>query len=173
MTSGDGSSLKNKEILSESLKVGDIIELHNDEMVPADVVIISTEDPLGQCYISTQTLDGEQNLKPKLAPAITQAKTKELIGSSKVTVKFNQPEKDIYKFVGELQDGSATNELELKQFIPRGSVLKYSHETQAVVVYTGVETKLVLNQGKYSTKVSKIMFKLNLYMVINICTMFL
>ena len=43
----------NKEILSETLKVGDIIELNNDEMVPADVVIISTEDPLGQCYIST------------------------------------------------------------------------------------------------------------------------
>jgi phospholipid-transporting ATPase len=52
-------------------------------------------------------------------------------------------------------------------------VLKYSQETQAVVVYTGVETKLVLNQGKYSTKVSRIMFKLNTYMVINICTMFL
>jgi magnesium-transporting ATPase (P-type) len=68
--------------------------------------------------------------------------------------------------------GDITNELELKQFIPRGSVLKYSQETQAIVVYTGIETKLVLNQGKYSTKVSHIMYKLNTYMLINICTMF-
>lgn len=117
-------------------------------------------------------MDGEANLKPKLAPAITQKKTSNLIGSSNVNIKFNQPEKDIYKFVGEIKDGNNTNELELKQFIPRGSVLKYSQETQAVVVYTGVETKLVLNQGKYSTKVSHIMFKLNSYMIINIITMF-
>ena len=44
-----------------------------------------------------------------------------------------------------MTSGDITNELELKQFIPRGSVLKYSQETQAIVVYTGVETKLVLN----------------------------
>ena len=96
-------------------------------------------------------------------------KTRQLISSA---LKFNQPNKDIYNFVGELKQGSETNELELKQFIPRGSVLKYSQDTQAVVVYTGVETKLVLNQGKYKSKVSHIQYQLNTYMVINIVTMF-
>ena len=40
-------------------------------------------------------------------------------------------------------------------------------------MYTGVETKLVQNQGKYSTKVSQLQYKINVYMVINITTMFL
>ena len=96
-------------------------------MVPADVVIISTGDALGQCYISTQTLDGEINLKPKLAPSITQKKQELLLNRSEnITMTCNEPEKDIYKFNGVLSDGKHTNELELKQFIPRGAVLKYS-----------------------------------------------
>ena len=61
--------------MSESLKVGDVIQLNNNQMVPADVVLLSTDDSLGQCYISTETLDGEMNLKPKFAPKITQTKT--------------------------------------------------------------------------------------------------
>lgn len=84
----DGSTCKNKQILSESLKVGDVIQLKNNEMVPADVVLLSTDDPLGQCFISTETLDGEMNLKPKFAPALTQSKMNELIGAQNVKVKI-------------------------------------------------------------------------------------
>jgi magnesium-transporting ATPase (P-type) len=56
------------------LLVGDMIMLENDNVVAADCVVLSTDDALGQCYISTSNLDGEKNLKPKLAPAVTQAK---------------------------------------------------------------------------------------------------
>ena len=45
-----------------------------------------------------------------------------------------------------------TNDLELKNFIPKGAVLKHSEEVYAVVLYTGMDTKLVLNQGKYKFK---------------------
>ena len=31
--------------------------------VPADIVIVSTSDPDGACYIETKNLDGETNLK--------------------------------------------------------------------------------------------------------------
>lgn len=57
-------------------------------MVPADVVLLSTEDPLGQCYISTETLDGEMNLKQKFAPNLTQSKTNELIGTENFKLKI-------------------------------------------------------------------------------------
>ena len=45
--------------------------LKNNGLVPADCLVLSTSDPLGQCYINTETLDGERNLKPKLAPQLT------------------------------------------------------------------------------------------------------
>jgi len=47
--------------------VGDIIELTDNQMVPADCILLSTEDSKGQCFINTVSLDGEKNLKPKIA----------------------------------------------------------------------------------------------------------
>jgi hypothetical protein len=41
-------------------------------MIQADCLVLSTSDPNGMCYISTETLDGERNYKPKFAPLITQ-----------------------------------------------------------------------------------------------------
>lgn len=36
-------------------------------------------------------------------------------------------------------------EMDLKNFIPRGSILKYSEEVYAAVVYTGLDTKIIMN----------------------------
>ena len=58
---------------------------------------------------------------------------------------FGKPIKDIYKFVGQCE----SQELELKQFMPRGSFIKNSAGVYCMVAYTGVDTKLVLNQGEY------------------------
>ena len=43
------------------------------------------------------------------------------------------------------QDLDEINTVSLKQFIPRGAYLKDSGEIMAIVVYTGKDTKLVLN----------------------------
>jgi phospholipid-transporting ATPase len=47
--------------------VGDIIKVNEDEMIPADIVILHTSDPKGCCYVETKNLDGETNLKMKNA----------------------------------------------------------------------------------------------------------
>ena len=38
---------QNEKVLSMELLVGDIILVQNDEMLPADCVLVSTDDPLG------------------------------------------------------------------------------------------------------------------------------
>jgi phospholipid-translocating ATPase len=83
------------------------------------------------------------------------------------------PTKDIYQFVGILKNESESksNELDLKQFIPRGCILKNSTKTYAMVIYTGTDTKLALNQGKYISKISNISWQLNIYFAINIAVM--
>lgn len=63
-----GAIIKEVNEKAANLRVGDIIMLQNECKIPADCVLLSTDDPLGQCYISTSNLDGERNLKPKLAP---------------------------------------------------------------------------------------------------------
>jgi hypothetical protein len=64
-------------------------------------VVLSTDDPLGQCYISTSNLDGERNLKPKLAPSLTQGKVGEAF-----SLEYTGPNKDIYNFEGVLKYGA-------------------------------------------------------------------
>jgi magnesium-transporting ATPase (P-type) len=131
-----------KLVLSASLKVGDVIALDNEETALADLILLSTEDPLGQCYISSSTLDGEKNLKPKLAPKLTQGKL-----DTNFQIDYDLPNKNIFSFNGILRAGDSSCELSLKQFIPRGSIVKNSSKIYGMVVYAGMETKLALNQG--------------------------
>lgn len=54
--------------LWKDLKVGDIVHLSCDEMIPADILLLRTSDPQGICYIDTRNLDGEANLKQREVP---------------------------------------------------------------------------------------------------------
>lgn len=49
------------------IKVGDILKIQDYEEVPADCVLIKTESEKGEAFVKTSQLDGERNLKPKLA----------------------------------------------------------------------------------------------------------
>lgn len=63
----DRSDWRQLEVVrSEHLKVGDILELSDDSIVPTDCLLLSTEDARGECFVQTSQLDGERNLKPKL-----------------------------------------------------------------------------------------------------------
>ena len=47
--------------------VGDVVRIEGEEYFPADLVVLSSSNRDGTCFIMTSSLDGEKNLKPKLA----------------------------------------------------------------------------------------------------------
>ena len=51
----------------KEIRVGDIVKCLNNEFFPADLVILNSSGRKGICYIETKNLDGETNLKHKLA----------------------------------------------------------------------------------------------------------
>ncbi|KAI8850390.1 hypothetical protein BC829DRAFT_389315 [Chytridium lagenaria] len=61
-----------QELLWKDLKVGDIILVQEHDIVPADIVVLFSSHQNGSCYIETSNLDGESNLKQKLALPATQ-----------------------------------------------------------------------------------------------------
>ena len=62
------------KVKSGELQIGEIIEVKQDGIFPADLMLIDSNLPDGICYIETGTLDGEKTLKIKSAPNFTKGK---------------------------------------------------------------------------------------------------
>jgi len=48
------------------IKCGDILKIVDGEQVPADCILLKTNNERAECFVKTSQLDGERNLKPKL-----------------------------------------------------------------------------------------------------------
>ena len=42
----------------KDIQVGDLVRLDSDDFIPVDMVLISSSEPEGLCYIETSNLDG-------------------------------------------------------------------------------------------------------------------
>ena len=52
------ADLGTRRVRSSQIKVGDILKLRDGERVPADLVLLSSSNERGNCYITTANLDG-------------------------------------------------------------------------------------------------------------------
>jgi phospholipid-transporting ATPase len=82
--------------------VGDIIIVHKNHYIPADLLFLSAENDEGICYIETMQLDGETNLKIKKALDETKDMREETIGHFVGTVHCEPPNSRLYQFTGNL-----------------------------------------------------------------------
>lgn len=56
---------------SQDIRVGDIVRVNRDESFPCDLILISSSNSEGKCYMTTANLDGETNLKVYDCPRST------------------------------------------------------------------------------------------------------
>lgn len=61
-----------RSIPSSAIKVGDMVLLEKNQRVPADMVLLTTSEEEGTCFIRTDQLDGETDWKLKVAVGETQ-----------------------------------------------------------------------------------------------------
>lgn len=160
--------------LWKKLEVGDIVLLREDEQVPADIVVLSTSDADGLCYLETKNLDGETNLKVRKAiQATATLSSEEDIEKSSFVLDSEPPHQNLYIYNGVLRyTDAATREprreaVTINELLLRGCTVRNTAWIIGLVVFTGQDTKIYLNGGRTPSKQSKIAKETNFNVVVN------
>lgn len=160
--------------LWKKLEVGDIVLLRDNEQVPADIVVLSTSDPDGMCYLETKNLDGETNLKPrKSVRATTNITSEDDIEKSSFYLDSEPAHQNLYHYHGVLRyKDPATQEVKqepvtINELLLRGCAIRNTTWIIGLVVFTGADTKIMLNGGETPSKRSKIEKETNFNVIIN------
>ncbi|KAI8335810.1 hypothetical protein BC941DRAFT_64273 [Chlamydoabsidia padenii] len=214
-----------KRTLWQDLQVGDFVFLRDDDPVPADMVVLSTSEIDGLCYVETQNLDGETNLKIKHGlQATSDINRPEDCDGSSFYIESEPPHANLYSYNGVLKwkissmdqideededddedddssnknDGvslkppdnnySATSQQQQQSIndvshekteaitsssvLLRGCVLRNTDWVIGLVLFTGNETKIMLNSGKTPSKRSKMEKATNPHVIANFILLF-
>uniref|UniRef100_A0A8C6KCD1 Phospholipid-transporting ATPase n=1 Tax=Nothobranchius furzeri TaxID=105023 RepID=A0A8C6KCD1_NOTFU len=142
----------------EKVAVGEVVRAANGDHLPADLVILSSSEPQGMCYIETSNLDGETNLKIRQGLQVT-SDIKEIDNLMHLSgrMECESPNRHLYEFVGNIRlDGHSTVPLGPDQILLRGAQLRNTQWVHGVVVYTGHDTKLMQNSTRPPLKLSNV-----------------
>ncbi|KAK8579465.1 hypothetical protein V6N12_069790 [Hibiscus sabdariffa] len=172
----------------KKLQVGDIIRVKQDGFFPADILLLASTNADGVCYIETANLDGETNLKIRKALEKTwDYLTPEKACEFKGEVQCEQPNNSLYTFTGNLAIGNQTlplspNQILLRVFsehlfsiisnVVKGCSLKNTDFIVGSVIFTGHETKVMMNSMNVPSKRSTLERKLDRLILALFSTLF-
>lgn len=152
-----GSVVKTKW---KDISVGDIVVMKQDQFFPSDLVLISSHEPSGLCYIETSNLDGETNLKARSSLQVTDPICSRQLPNAKkeidyvatcgsalmtATIECDAPNKMLYEFCGKLKINSDEHPIGPENILLRGAKMRNTEWALGVAIYTGHETKLMMN----------------------------
>ncbi|GMJ04749.1 aminophospholipid ATPase 3 [Hibiscus trionum] len=157
----------------KKLQVGDIIRVKQDGFFPADILLLASTNADGVCYIETANLDGETNLKIRKALEKTwDYLTPEKACEFKGEVQCEQPNNSLYTFTGNLVIDNQTLPLSPNQILLRGCSLKNTDFIVGAVIFTGHETKVMMNSMNVPSKRSTLERKLDKLILALFSTLF-
>ncbi|KAF7303863.1 P-type phospholipid transporter [Mycena indigotica] len=195
--------------LWKKLDVGDLVLLRDNEQVPADIIVLATSDPDGNCYLETKNLDGETNLKLRKALTATRGMScnEEEVQRARFVLESEPPSQNLYLYNGVLRyrDYSSVNSnfssvhahannnmhynadfhgsgrqpnanagpedraepVSINEMLLRGCMLRNTAWVVGLVVFTGSDTKIMMNGGDTPSKRSKIERETNFNVAVN------
>ncbi|XP_045864705.1 phospholipid-transporting ATPase VA [Meles meles] len=147
----------------KEIRVGDFVRLRCNEIIPADILLLSSSDPDGLCHIETANLDGETNLKRRQV----------VRGFSELVSEFNpltftsvieceKPNNDLTRFRGcMIHDNGKKAGLYKENLLLRGCTIRNTEAVVGIVIYAGHETKALLNNSGPRYKRSQLERQMN------------
>ncbi|XP_032510248.1 probable phospholipid-transporting ATPase IIB isoform X7 [Phocoena sinus] len=153
------------QVKSSDIQVGDLIIVEKNQRIPSDMVFLRTSEKAGSCFIRTDQLDGETDWKLKVAVSCTQRLP--ALGdlfSINAYVYAQKPQLDIHSFEGtftrEDSDPPIHESLSIENTLWASTVVA-SGTIIGVVIYTGKETRSVMNTSNPKNKVGLLDLELN------------
>lgn len=148
-------------------QVGDIIRMDNNQFIAADILLLSSSEPNGLCFIETAELDGETNLKCKqcLVETADMADADDRLGQFNGEIVCEPPNNLLNRFDGTLIWNGQRYSLDNEKVLLRGCVLRNTQWCYGVVVFAGKDTKLMQNSGKTKFKSTSIDRLLNFIII--------
>ena len=117
---------------------GDIIKIKPDQRIPADIVILYTQDQNERAYIRTDQLDGETDLKLRRPVSVThKIINREMNSIFKYNIEFviDNPNSAIYRFQGSVHIINGSNMVENAYAITLDNTIWTNCVLQNTVIY--------------------------------------
>mmetsp|Transcript_33556 Transcript_33556/g.84499 ORF Transcript_33556/g.84499 Transcript_33556/m.84499 type:complete len:1400 (-) Transcript_33556:257-4456(-) len=146
----------------EDVKVGDIVKVEDNELIPADLLCLNVALPDGVCFIKTTNLDGESNLKIRRPVQMSTGQASDTASLLRIkgVLECQKPNADLHSFRGCFSyspedDPTSSNSfpVTMNEVLLRGCMLKNSGSVYGMVIYTGDETRIQQNAAKIPFKV--------------------
>lgn len=170
----------------KDVRVGDFVRLYNEEQIPADIIILSTSDADGACYIETKNLDGETNLKVRHAlQAGRKVRRARDCERTDFTIESEPPHANLYAYSGVMRwhqkdaenptapPSEMAESVGINNLLLRGCTLRNTDWVVGVVAFAGDETKIMLNSGITPSKRAQISRELNWNVTYNFVILFI
>ena len=165
---------KNKKfnnIRWSDIKIGNLIKVKKNEIIPADLFVICTSNKDFSFYLQTSNIDGETSLKKREVLIDTQKiffkrKNKEenylenifnnynTLDEENCYIKVDPPNRNIYKIDGTFILNDNNIFFNKNNTAIRGAILKNTDFIYGIVIYTGNDTKIMQNFIKPKLKYS-------------------
>ncbi|KAK8964577.1 Phospholipid-transporting ATPase 1 [Platanthera guangdongensis] len=144
----------------KDIRVGELVRIGSDDSIPCDLVLLATSDPTGVAYVQTINLDGESNLKTRYAKQETLSKPPESLSG---LIRSEKPNRNIYGFHANVEVDGSKQRISLgpSNIVLRGCELKNTAWVVGVAVYTGRDTKVMLNSSGAPSKRSRLETHMN------------
>eukprot|EP00397_Hematodinium_sp_SG-2012_P000297 GEMP01000297.1.p1 GENE.GEMP01000297.1~~GEMP01000297.1.p1 ORF type:complete len:1200 (+),score=215.27 GEMP01000297.1:105-3704(+) len=173
MRSGGGKKWVTRNTKWKDVQVGNVVcidtKYGGGGQVPCDMVIMVCQDRRGCVYVETSQLDGEPNLKLKYAvEEINTDRHIENLGAVSCVVHCNHPSPELNEFFGTIQrEGEPrATPIDERNLLLRGSRLRNTDWLYGLAVYTGDDTKIIMNSIPSQQKSSRVEDMLNIYVVV-------
>jgi phospholipid-translocating ATPase len=165
-----------RSVPSSQLAVGDLVILEKNQRVPADLILLRTSDNSGTCFIRTDQLDGETDWKLRVAvPACQKLNTDTDLLLLDAEIYADAPIKDIHTFIGTFTintpSGTSANEVPMvpvptiepltAENVLWSNTVLAAGSAVGFVIYTGSETRAVMNTSHPETKVGLLDIEIN------------